>query len=125
MLRTLALATALVATSAFGVLAHSESKTLHGGKVVDSGNHHLELVAADGSLTLYVRDEADKPEDVMKAKASATVLADGKTEAVALQPAAGGVLNGKGAFKASKGVTVVINLTMPDHKPEQARFKLD
>lgn len=125
MLRMLTLATAFITIATLGALAHGDSKALHGGKVVDSGHHHLELVAADGSLTLYVRDEADKPEDVAKAKASATVLADGKTEAVALQPAAGGVLAGKGTLKTSKGATVVITLTMPDHKPEQARFKLD
>lgn len=125
MLRKLAVTVALFAATGAGALAHGESKPMHGGKVVDSGHHHLELVAADGSLILYVRDEADKPEDVAKAKASATVLADGKTEAIALQPTAGGVLNGKGSFKVTKGATIVITLTMPDHKPEQARFKLD
>ena len=125
MLRKLVLTAAIVAATAVGALAAGDHKGKHGGKVVESGHHHLELVAADGALTLYVRDEADKPEDVAKAKASATVLADGKTEAVELQPAAGGVFNGKGGFKAVKGATVVITLTMPDHKPEQARFKLD
>lgn len=125
MLRTLVLAAAIVAASTVGTFAGGDHKAKHGGKMVESGHHHLELVAADGSLTLYVSDEADKPEDVAKAKASATVLANGKTEAIALQPAAGGVFNGTGNFKAAKGATVVITLKMPDHKPEQARFKLD
>lgn len=125
MLRKSLFAAAIVVTSAVAAFAAGDHKGKHGGKIVESGHHHLELVAADGSLTLYVRDEADKPEDVTKAKASATVLADGKTEAVELKPAAGGVFNGKGGFKAAKGATVVITLTMPDHKPEQARFKLD
>jgi len=125
MFKKLALTASMLAVSALAALAAGDHKGKHGGKVVESGHHHLELVATDGSLTLYVRDEADKPEDVAKAKAAATVLADGKTEAVELQPAAGGIFNGKGAFKAGKGATVVITLTMPDHKPEQARFKLD
>jgi hypothetical protein len=125
MLKTLALAVTIATATATAALAAGDHKGKHGGKVVESGHHHLELVAADGSLTLYVRDEADKPEDVAKAEASATVLAGGKTEAVALRPADGGVFSGKGGFKAGKGTTVVITLKMPKHKPEQARFKLD
>ena len=54
-----------------------------------------------------------------KATATATLRASGKTEAVALQPAAGGAFNGKGGFKATKRAIYVITLTLPDHKPRR------
>lgn len=97
----------------------------HGGVVMHSGHHHLELVAKGGSIALYIEHEDGKPEDVEGANASATVLADGKVEQVTLKPAGGNKLEGSGDFTAGRGTTVVVTLTMPGHEPEQARFKLD
>ncbi|WP_041316892.1 hypothetical protein [Hyphomicrobium nitrativorans] len=97
----------------------------HGGIVEHSSHHHLELVAEDGTLRLYVTDEAGKPEPVEGAKATATVLSEGKTEAVTLAHAGENRLEGTGSFKATKGTTVVVTLTLPDHGAEQARFRLD
>lgn len=96
----------------------------HGGKLVESGHHHLEIVAKDGALEVYVEGEDGKPEDLAAAKATATVLSEGKAETIQLAPDAG-VLKGSGSFKAVKGTAIVITLTMPDHKPEQARITLD
>ncbi len=97
----------------------------HGGVVVHSGHHHLELVAKGGTIELYITAEDGDAEDLSAAKASATVLADGKTEMVALAPAGANVLKGSGGFNAGKGTTVVVSLTLPGHEPEQARFKID
>lgn len=97
----------------------------HGGVVEHSGHHHVELVAKGGTIELYVTDEDGKEEDASAAKASATVLADGKTEQVTLAPAGGNGLKGAGGFNAGKGTTVVVSLTMPDHETEQVRFKID
>ncbi len=96
----------------------------HGGKLVESGHHHLEVVAKDGVLEVYVEGEDGQHEDVAAAKATATVLSGGKAETIQLAPA-DGVLKGSGSFKAVKGTAIVITLTMPDHKPEQARITLD
>ena len=97
----------------------------HNGIVVHSGHHHLELVATGGTIDLYVTHEDGEAEDVSGAKATATVLVDGKTEVVTLAPAAGNALKGTGSFNAAKGTTVVVSLTMPGHQTEQARFKLE
>lgn len=97
----------------------------HGGVIVESGHHHLEVVAKDGSLEVYVGGEDGQPEDVKGAAATATVLSAGKKTEIQLAPDAGNVLKGAGSFTAGKGTTIVITLTMPDHKPEQARVKLD
>ncbi len=118
MIRRLFLAAAL--TLALPAHAH-DAKPMHGGKVVDAGGHHLELVAKDGTLTLHVRDAADKPEAVKDAKATATVLSGGKQEVVTLTPGATS-LSGKGTLPIAKGTRVVVSLTMPGHKAIQARF---
>lgn len=97
----------------------------HGGIIVESGHHHLEIVAGDGVLEIYVDGEDGKPEDVADARASAVVLSEGKKVDVPLAPDAGNLLKGTGSFKAVSGTTIVITLTMPDHAPEQTRIKLD
>lgn len=97
----------------------------HGGKVVETGHHHMELVAKDGSLEVYLSHDDGKAEDVKDAKATATVLSGGQKEEVALVADPGNFLKGTGTFKSEKGTTIVVTLKMPGHKPEQARFKLD
>ncbi|MGQ0456276.1 MAG: hypothetical protein ACT4OU_04355 [Hyphomicrobium sp.] len=97
----------------------------HGGKLVESGHHHVEIVAKDGVLEIHVNDEDGKPEDIKDARATAAVLSDGKKEDVILVPDPGNFLKGSGSFKAGKGTTIVVTLTMPGHKPEQSRIKLD
>ncbi|WP_333793117.1 hypothetical protein [Hyphomicrobium sp.] len=113
-----------VALAADGEHAHDHSAK-HGGIVEHSGHHHLELVAKGDTIKLYVTDESGAPEDASAAQASATVLADGKVEKVALEPAGGNALKGSGGFNAGKGTTVVVSLTLPGHEPEQVRFALD
>jgi hypothetical protein len=117
-LAALAMSTGLAAAA-----DEHEHAAKHGGVVVHSGHHVLELVAKGGTLELYITGE-DGPEEIGEAKATATVLADGKTEKVTLAPE-GEVLKGGGSFNAGKGTTVVVSLTMPGHEAEQARFKLD
>ena len=98
----------------------------HGGLKADSGHHHVELVAKDGSIEFYVEDEKGTPESLKDAKASATLLVDGKKIDIKLAPADDGSLfKGTGDFKAIKGSVAVITLTMPGHKPEQSRFTLN
>ncbi len=82
-------------------------------------------MAKDGSLEVYVEGEDGQPEDVKDAAATATILSGGKKADIQLAPDAGNVLKGAGSFTAGKGTTIVITLTMPGHKPEQARVKLD
>jgi hypothetical protein len=97
----------------------------HGGQIVESGHHHLEIVTKDGALDIHVQGEDGKPEDVSGAKATATILSEGKKVDVALSPTPANTLSGTGSFKAVKGTTLVITLTLPGHAPEQARLKLD
>lgn len=133
MIRRIAIGLAALAIGTFAVVADEghdhgaahDHSAKHGGLVEHTGHHHLELVAKGGTLELYITHEDGDAEDASAAKASATVLADGKTEMVTLAPAGGNALKGSGGFNAGKGTTVVISLSMPDHEPEQVRFKID
>lgn len=128
MLRQLLIALVLGLTLTFN--AYSETNHSHGAKhgglvVPTTGHHNAELVASDGLLQVYLTDHDGGPEDVKDAKATATVLSGGQKTQVTLGPDKGNLLKGAGDFKAGPGTVIVITLTMPDHKPEQARFKLD
>lgn len=127
MIRRIAVGLAALAMGTLAAVADEghDHSAKHGGLVEHTGHHHLELVAKGGTLELYVTHEDGDAEDTSAAKASATVLADGKTEMVTLSPAGGNALKGSGGFNAGKGTTVVVSLTMPDHEPEQVRFKID
>lgn len=127
MTRPVRLALALLlaaATPVFSGEAH-DHKGKHGGKVVHSGHHNLEIVVADGALEVHVTHEDGTPQDVKNAKATAVVLSEGKKQDVTLTPGGTNVLKGTGEFKAPKGTTVVVTLTMPDHEPEQVRVEVD
>ena len=115
----------LIPAYAFAEEGHSHAGK-HGGLRADSGHHHVELVAKDGSIEFYVEDEEGAPENVKDAKGSATLLVDGKKIDIQLAPADdGSALKGSGDFRVVKGSVAVITLTMPGHKPEQSRFKLN
>ena len=125
--RTTLIAAALAAMTfspAIGEEKHDHGGK-HGGKVVESGHHHLEIVAKDGVLEVHVNGEDGKPEVIKDAKATAAVLSEGKKEDLTLTADPSNVLKGTGTFKATKGTTIVVTLTMPGHQPEQARIKLD
>ena len=121
----LILGTILSLTSpAFALGEHSHAGK-HGGKVVETGHHHIEIVVKDGSLEVYLAHDDGDAEDVKDAKAKATILSEGQKHEIDLIPDPANFLKGTGSFKATKGTTIVVTLTMPDHKPEQARVRLD
>lgn len=98
----------------------------HGGIVVDNGHHHFEVVLKDGIVDVYVEGgENRQPEDVKGAKAKATILSLGQKEVIVLTPDLANSLKGTGAFKAVKGTTAVITVTIPGHAPEQVRIRLE
>ena len=118
---------ALLVACASPALAHEDHAHAgqHGGTVVKSGHHRLEVVARDGELEVHLDGEGGHAEDIQSAQATAIVLSQGKKEEITLTPDPGNVLKGSGSFKAVKGATIVITLTMPGHEPEQARVTLD
>lgn len=100
------------------VLAH------HGGQALATGPYHLELVATDGELTLYVTDHSDKAVPTRGAKAKATIqhgTEKARTE-VELEPSGANILKGTGTFTINPNTGIIVFLRMPEQDAHAARF---
>ena len=76
---------------------HAEPvKSLHGGQSLAAGQYHLELVAKDGELLLYVTDQSARPIPTAGSKAKATIQHrfDKTTQQIELVPAGENALKG-------------------------------
>lgn len=94
----------------------------HGGVVAEgSGEHWVELAVAGDQVTAWVSDEDNKPIPAAQLGGKATVLIDGKTQVVALNPADANSVAGKLAAPATGRVTAVLALTAGG-KPVQVKF---
>lgn len=95
----------------------------HGGHEVEAGKYHVELLVKDRDITVYVRDQGDKPIDGKTIKASANVLSGKDKATVELQPSGEG-LKAQVPFDVAKNAKVVVTFAVGDGKREQARFSL-
>jgi hypothetical protein len=121
-MKSLFLALALTAAP-LTALGHDMAAGPNGGPVVDSSGHHVEMVAKDRELVVFLTAEGDKPLASTGAKnARAVVQEEGKTATVALQPAEPNKLVGSLSQPLGKGARVVVSATMADGHAVQARF---
>lgn len=102
--------------------AHGPERGPNGGEMQDLAGSHVELVAQDNEIVVYLFDAENKPMPAQGVIATATVLAQGKQEIVTLQPAQGNVMRGRGAFMAQPGLKVVVSLTLPGQRPQLGRY---
>lgn len=124
---------ALLALSASSVFAHNDAylatqKAPNGGQLRVAGPYHYELVAGDstsatatGAILVYVTDHAGAPMPTQGAQGVAHVLAGKERASVPLAPDGANRMKGAGAPWTSDA-KVVVSITMPGAKPEQARF---
>lgn len=104
---------------------HSDPvKALHGGQSLAAGPYHLELVATDGELVLYVTDHADKaiPTDGAKAKATIQHGYEKNRIQVELEPSGENRLKGTGAFTINPDTGIMVFLKLPEQEAYAARF---
>lgn len=115
----IASAAAVVALSGLPALAEVLTP-MHGGRIVEVNERHIELVAKDGAVEVYVADHDNKPIATDTASGKATQIVDGKKVEVALAAAGGNKLAGASPLPNPKASTVV-NLTLGG-KSISARF---
>ena len=97
---------------------------LHGGQALTAGPYHLELVATDGELTLYVRDHSDKAISTDGAKAKATIqhgTEKARTQ-IELEPSGEHTLKGRGTFTINPDTGIIVFLRLPEQEAHAARF---
>lgn len=99
-------------------------KALHGGQSLVAGPYHLELVAKDGELILYVTDHSDKaiPTDGARAKATIQQGYEKAKLQVELEPSGENTLKGIGEFTISPDTGIIVFLRLPEQEAYAARF---
>jgi hypothetical protein len=94
----------------------------HGGQLRMTGPFHLELVAKEGELTVYVTDHADTKISVDGGLAKATVETGQTRTQVHLHPVGDNMLKGSGIFSLMPNTVVIVFMKLPNHDAHSARF---
>ncbi|MDO9312069.1 MAG: hypothetical protein Q7T85_10320 [Nitrosomonas sp.] len=96
----------------------------HGGQLRAAGPFHLELVAKDGELTVYVTDHGDLPIPVQggHGKANIQLGKDGERKAVTLEPESGNIMRASGEFRITSETSVTVFIAIPGHEAQGVRF---
>ena len=116
----LAIAACLATGPAF---AHELEKGPHGGRLVESGKLHVELVAKDHVIDVYVTDKSDKAIAAAGYKGIAILMVGGKSQRIVLEPAADNRLTGKANDPVTGALKGAVRLTGPDGATSQFKFE--
>jgi len=115
----LTITTALLFTTT--VLAH-ESKGPHGGRQVDAGSMHVELVAKGAVVDVYISDGAGKPVDAGAYKGLAILVVGGKPARITLEPAGADRLTGTASADIGPTPKGAVQITTPAGATVQGKF---
>ena len=98
--------------------------TAHGGQLRMAGPYHLELVAKDKELVLYVTDHGDNPVKTEGGTAKATIqIGKGKAATtVKLEPAGENQMKGLGEFTLKPESVIVVFVKLAGDEAQSARF---
>ncbi|MDE2366960.1 MAG: hypothetical protein KGM95_08505, partial [Betaproteobacteria bacterium] len=116
----------LAGVSAFAA-AHTEEyfdsrESAHGGQTRMAGPYHLELVARDKEIVLYVMDHADQNLGTEGGAGKATVQNGKAKTSVRLEPAGANTLKGTGDFTVAPETVVAVFVELPGQEVTAARF---
>ncbi len=114
------LAALVIATNAF---AHGPTKGPNGGRQVDAGDYHVEMVAKDTALIVYLHDDKDKPVDVKGYKATGIFVVNGKPQRIELKPDSANKLTGAAAVPLPATLKGAVQITLPTGKTVEAKFE--
>jgi len=95
----------------------------HGGQLRMAGPYHLELVAKDGELRLYVTDHMDHEVLTKGGSGKANVFdKDGKKVSVTLIPVFANFMKGTGEFTITPETVVSVFVVLDGAETQAARF---
>ena len=107
--------------AALPAYAH-DAKSLHGGRLADAGPYHVELVAKETTIEVFIVGENGKPVDPKGFKPVAIFTLGGKAERIPLAPSEKDRLSGTAATALPAKPKGAVQLTAPDGKTATARF---
>ena len=96
----------------------------HGGQIRGTGPYHLELLAKDGELVLYVTDHANNEIKTIGGAGKASIQR-GKTRSkitVKLEPSQNNMFTGSGEFQLTPKTVIVVFVKLPEQDAYAARF---
>jgi hypothetical protein len=102
--------------------AHEVEKGPNGGRVVEAGAHHVELVANEKTVNVFVTDAHDNPVSINGFKGVAIFTISGKAQRIPLEPKEGTRLSGISPVALPAEPVGVVQITAPDGKTAQGRF---
>lgn len=94
----------------------------HGGQLRMTGPFHMELIAKDGDLTVYVTDHADNAISVDGGLAKANIENGSTRTQVNMHPVGNNILRGSGTFSLTPNTVVVVFMKLPNQEGYAARF---
>ena len=117
------LTSALIAAAMMSnpALAH-EGKGPHGGRLADTGTHHLELVVTNDTIDVFVSTKASAPVPVTDLTGLAIVIADGASSRIPLVASGSEKLTGKASAKLAPDTKSVVRVKLADGQTIQASF---
>ena len=101
--------------------AHEMSNGPNGGRVVEAGPYHVELVVETKAVSVYVSDSKAKPIPAAGFKGVAILTVSGKAQRIELAPQ-DNRLGGSSPVAIPADVQGVVQLTDPDGKTAQGRY---
>ena len=110
----------LITTNAF---AHGPNKGPNGGAQVDAGDFHIEIVAKDTALTVYLHDDKDKPIEANGHKGTGIFVVNGKPQRIELKADSANKLTGTSLVPLPAGLKGAVVITLPTGKTVQAKFE--
>ena len=116
---TFLIAALLLASQAY---AHGPEKGPNGGKLVDAGDYHVEMVAKQTQLFVYLSDDKDKPVDATGFKATGVFVVSGKSQRIELKPESANKLSGSASVPLPATLKGAVLITLPTGKTVQAKF---
>jgi hypothetical protein len=102
--------------------AHEVEKGSNGGRIVEAGAHHLELVVKENAVNVFVTDAGEKPVSIIGFKGVAVFTISGKAQRIPLEPKEGTRLSGTSPVALPAEPVGVVQITAPDGKTAQGRF---
>jgi hypothetical protein len=94
----------------------------HGGQLRMTGPFHMELVANDGDLMVYVTDHADNAISVDGGLAKANIENGSTKTQVNMHPVGNNMLRGSGTFSLTPSTVVIVFMKLPNQDGYAARF---
>ena len=110
----IALLAAVLASLPAQSFAHAPKVGENGGPQTDAGSFHVELVANESNIDVYVRDHSNRAVHTAGFKGAAILLVDGKPLRIELSPAGDNRLTGTAPValpQAPKGAVLITTST--------------